>query len=778
MNFNIGTKLGVSAGLGVLLVAAMLGNQQMSTGSITAFNAAAYSQQKTADEALAAGTAIRAMQVATRDMRLANTPDGIDQALTALRRYSGEAAGLMENAAARAVLPENRDRMKRVIALTGDYVTSVAAMGAAKKEEMAVGGARKLIGGIWAKPMDAVLALPTLAAAANSRQIETALSRATAQFLDARLASWRYAATSEADVIQRMTAGFDKTTATLTQARGLLADPAFATGIDQLLAAVASYRGSVDKATKANQLALEHLQRAVAVRVEMDDLIVKITAVAVKLAEDRKAEAASEMTRADHLGLGIGVPVMLLLVGSAVFSVFNIARPIRKIGEVLLELAQGNKAVDIPYAQRGDEVGDNARAAKTFKENLLRIEAMEAEQKAAEAHAVAARKAELQRLADEFQAAVGSIVDSVSSAAVELEASAGSLHATADTTQQLSVSAAGASDEASANVQSVASATEELASSVGEIGRQVHEASSMANVAVQQAAATDARIAELSGSAARIGDVVQMITAVAEQTNLLALNATIEAARAGDAGRGFAVVAHEVKALAAQTAKATDEIGTQIAGMQSATQLSVAAIKEIGGTIGRISEIANAIAAAVEQQGAATQEISRNVQQAAAGTGQVAAHISDVNRGAAETGSASSQVLSSAQSLSSDSSHLKREVDKFVASVKSDGQSTDDMVKNAAGFIKTLDADIQERRTARRVASSAPVKVMVEGTTVPTMLINLSTSGARLKAVPGIRVGGAVHIAMSDGRDVEATVMWTKADTFGVKFKAAQAMVA
>jgi methyl-accepting chemotaxis protein len=164
--------------------------------------------------------------------------------------------------------------------------------------------------------------------------------------------------------------------------------------------------------------------------------------------------------------------------------------------------------------------------------------------------------------------------------------------------------------------------------------------------------------------------VVKLITAIAEQTNLLALNATIEAARAGEAGRGFAVVAQEVKALAAQTAKATDEISSQIAGMQSATGESVAAIKEIGTTINRISEIASTIAAAVEEQGAATQEIARNVQQAASGTTQVAANIGDVNKGAAETGSASSQVLSSAQALSSEGNRLKLEVDNFLNSVR------------------------------------------------------------------------------------------------------------
>jgi methyl-accepting chemotaxis protein len=280
------------------------------------------------------------------------------------------------------------------------------------------------------------------------------------------------------------------------------------------------------------------------------------------------------------------------------------------------------------------------------------------------------RHATLEKLASGFSNSVGAIVENVSASAGQLETAAGTLTKTAETTQQIAGAVASASEEASANVQSVASATEEMTSSVNEISRQVQESARIAGEAVQQAQQTDTRINELSQAASRIGDVVKLITSVAEQTNLLALNATIEAARAGDAGRGFAVVASEVKQLASQTAKATEEISTQIASMQQATQDSVAAIKAIGGTIGRISEIASTIAAAVEEQGAATQEIARNVGEAAKGTALVASNITDVNRGASETGSASAQVLSSAQSLSSESNHLKAEVDKFLMTVR------------------------------------------------------------------------------------------------------------
>ncbi|MGP0091433.1 MAG: protoglobin domain-containing protein [Xanthobacteraceae bacterium] len=276
----------------------------------------------------------------------------------------------------------------------------------------------------------------------------------------------------------------------------------------------------------------------------------------------------------------------------------------------------------------------------------------------------------LDRLANSFDASVGGIIRSVSSAASDLETAATKLSRTAESTQQISTSVAATSEQASANVKSVASATDEMSSSVNEISRQVQESSKIAREAVMQAQKTDTRIAELSQAASRIGDVVKLITAIAEQTNLLALNATIEAARAGEAGRGFAVVAQEVKALAAQTAKATDEIGTQIASMQTATQDSVAAIKEIGGTIDRIAEIAGAIAAAVEEQGAATQEIARNVQEAARGTADVAVNIADVNKGAGETSSAAGQLTTSARALSREGNKLKLEVDKFLTTVR------------------------------------------------------------------------------------------------------------
>jgi methyl-accepting chemotaxis protein len=362
--------------------------------------------------------------------------------------------------------------------------------------------------------------------------------------------------------------------------------------------------------------------------------------------------------------------LMLLSIGIAWLITRSVVKPLSGLKDRMASLSQGQLDAPVADADRTDEIGQMARTVQVFRDAMIETERLRGQQVETEQHQAEQRKADMNRLADQFETEVGEIINLVSVAAGQLESSSKTLSHTADTVEKVSAQASNASSDASANVHSVAAASEQLASSVNEISRQVGASARIASEAVEQAQKTDARISQLSQAAGRIGDVVDLIQSIAGQTNLLALNATIEAARAGDAGRGFAVVASEVKSLAEQTAKATGEISQQIADIQSATRDSVSAIKEIGTTIAKISEISSTIAAAVEEQGAATQEISRNVQRAAEGTSQVAGNINEVQRGASETGGASSQVLSAAQSLSKESSRLKREVAKFMDSVR------------------------------------------------------------------------------------------------------------
>jgi methyl-accepting chemotaxis protein len=426
----------------------------------------------------------------------------------------------------------------------------------------------------------------------------------------------------------------------------------------ELAAAARNYGDTVDIVRRAHDLGAQ-------MNAEIDNS----TEALVAAAEQRNAQARAQWDYVGRIDLGMGLFAIAVLAGAAVFGVFAIIGPIRRIGDVLLRLAHGDKDVEVPYTGRVDEVGDNARAAQSFKEKLIRIEQLEIAEKETASRMAAQRHADMREVARQVEVTVASVVRAVSTSSTELEAAAETLGTMAGATRDLSGRVLSASTQAADNVQSVAHATDQLIASVGEISRQVQESTRIAHEAVEQARLTDARIAELTRAAGRIGDVVKLIAAIAEQTNLLALNATIEAARAGDSGKGFAVVAQEVKALAAQTAKATSEIGMQIAAVQAATQDSVGSIKEIGGTISRIAEIAAAITTAVEVQAVTTQDIAANVQAATGSAAHVAANIAEVNDGAGDITSASAQILASARSLSHEGSRLSAEMERLISAV-------------------------------------------------------------------------------------------------------------
>ena len=397
------------------------------------------------------------------------------------------------------------------------------------------------------------------------------------------------------------------------------------------------------------------------------DEIVKTTTEANAATE---TSATSTVAVLSVAAWSVSALVVLIICAGLLGVALGIVRPIGAMTKVMERLAGGDLEASIPSANRRDEIGAMSRAVQVFKDNAERVRRMELDQATLRAQADKDRKAEFARVADGFEATVGRVVSVVSSVSDDIKAAAAVLGHAAESTQKLSEDVVATSDLSVKNVSSAAAASEEMAASVTEIGRQVEEANRIARGAVDQVQQTNERVAELSGAAGRIGEVVKMITAVAEQTNLLALNATIEAARAGNAGRGFAVVASEVKVLSAQTARATDEIASQITQMQAATADSVTAIREISATIVRISEISSAIAAAVEEQGAATQEIARNVQQAANGSEEVAGSIQQVKRGALETGDAADRVRGSSDALARESERLTAEVEKFAARIR------------------------------------------------------------------------------------------------------------
>jgi methyl-accepting chemotaxis protein len=350
-------------------------------------------------------------------------------------------------------------------------------------------------------------------------------------------------------------------------------------------------------------------------------------------------------------------------------ALYQISRPLAYMTGEMTKLAHGDLDIHIEGADRADEVGGLARSLQVFKENAITARRLEDEQRQQQVQKEKRQQA-IEGYIAAFDEQVCEALDTLSAASTEMHATAGSMAATAEETSMQANAVTTASEQASANVQTVAAATEELHGSTNEISRQVTQSAQFASTAVVEADRTNTTIQGLAETAQKIGEVVSLIQNIASQTNLLALNATIEAARAGEAGRGFAVVASEVKALANQTAKATEDISKQIAAIQNETGLAVDAIKAIGGTIRQMNEIASAIAAAVEEQGAATRDISQNIQLVAQGTNEVASNIAGVNEAAVETGTAASQVLTAADDLSRQSDKLRTNVNGFLDKIR------------------------------------------------------------------------------------------------------------
>jgi methyl-accepting chemotaxis protein len=615
--------------------------------------------------------AIRAGEIATelqatRRALLRYAFDQDEASFAESEKHLSKITHLLEEAARTTTSEERRAMYTNAIKEMAEMTTKRAALGEAIKQMLA---GRNLL---FTDGDQMAADVQKFVDAADKTDFAHEASALETKVLLVRVANWRMLATRDSKGI----ATFKANTGKAQQQIARLEKADLPSDLAALLATVKTGVGKYAEAFEktgpnlllGDELYYKAITPAIVGTVEkMDSAQAAIGQLFEKAGADTESHISTTVTVQESVA---GAATLLGLMIAFLVS-RGIVNPLSGLTSGMQELAGGNFGVVLPGLDRTDEVGDMAQAVETFKVKAEEKARQEAEAKIKQDQIAAKqRKADMLKLADQFEGAVGEIIETVSSASTELEASANTLTATAARAQEVTTMVAAASEEASTNVQSVASATEELSSSVNEISRQVQESARMANEAVSQARKTNDRVGELSKAAARIGDVVELINTIAGQTNLLALNATIEAARAGEAGRGFAVVASEVKALAEQTAKATGEIGQQVTGIQAATQESVGAIKEISGTIEKLSEISATIASAVEEQGAATQEISRNVQQAAQGTQRVSSNIVDVQRGASETGSASSQVLSAAQSLSGDSNRLKLEVGKFLNTVR------------------------------------------------------------------------------------------------------------
>jgi methyl-accepting chemotaxis protein len=585
-----------------------------------------------------------------------------------------ELVGLTRNAERRALLEQG------VIAVA-DYAAEfakVADLNAANDKEVASG-----IGMVGPRLYTGLIEIKTRTDEMGAYEASALTGGALEALMSTRFDVVRFLRTPDPKVAASMRASMARFIEQAGRLPALMPNPALRDQARGMVEDAGRYQQSFDRVVaQRNEIKLAAETR----------MTPKAEAFAAKLAEIRQrqdvnlastlSESIGAIDRNNVIILGLAAIALLIAVASGTVIGRGISIPVRRMTGAMRDLAGGNLKTEVPARGRKDELGDMAEAVQVFKDNAIKVKELEAASAAQKRQAEADRRAAMDQLADEFESSVGHVIERVAAAVAELQAASGQMASTAAETSTKATHVASAAEEASSNVQTVASATEELAASINEIGKQVAHSASVADRAAHQAETAGVAIKTLADNAQRIGEIIDLINDIASQTNLLALNATIEAARAGDMGKGFAVVANEVKSLANQTAKATEEIAGQIASVQSGTTAVVNAVENINAVIGDLGEIAAAVASAVQQQNAATSEIARNVEQAAVGTHEVSANIQAVETAAQETGAAASQINASAVELSRQAEYLRSEVGRFLGQVRAEKDDMRLMVWN------------------------------------------------------------------------------------------------